>query len=71
MRRFVVGFTVLMVLALPAVASADDHLANTANSQGVGSRGFVNPVAHKPFGNRWRCRPTGNSPRIGESQLRW
>jgi len=50
MGRFGVAFTVLTVLALPAVALADDHLANAANSQGVNNRGFVNPVAHNASG---------------------
>ncbi len=50
MGRFGVAFTVLTVLALPAVALADDHLATAANSQGVNNRGFVNPVAHNASG---------------------
>ena len=65
MRRFVIGFTVLMVLALPAVASADDHLANTANSQGVGSRGFVNPVARNPSGTAGAAAQQGTVPGLG------
>lgn len=69
MRRLVVTITMLAVLALPGVASAHDHLANAANSQGVDNRGFVNPVAHNPSGQSGAASMPGTVPGLGSPNL--
>ncbi len=50
MRKLIIIFVALAILALPAGALADDHLFNAAHSNGVDARGFGNPVAGNPSG---------------------
>jgi len=65
MRKLIVVFTALTVLALPAVASADDHLFNGATSPGATHRGFTNPVAANPSGVSGAAAQPGTVPGLG------
>ena len=65
MRRFVVVIATVALIAVPLVASADDHLANAANSQGVDARGFRNPVAHNPSGHSGVAAMPATVPGLG------
>lgn len=46
-------------------ASADDHLANGATSEGVDNRGFGNPVGANPSGTSRPAAQPGTVPGLG------
>jgi hypothetical protein len=65
MKRFVVAVATVAMLVVPLTATADDHLANAANSQGVEARGFRIPVAHNPSGQSGAAAMPGTGPGLG------
>lgn len=58
--------TAALVAMVPAVAQADDHLANAATSSGADARGFTNPVAGNPSGTSGPAAQPATVPGLGD-----
>lgn len=69
MKRVVVAFAAVAVLAMPGVALADDHLFNAAHGAGVDERGFANPVAQNPSGTSGGNALPGTVPGLGDPKV--
>jgi len=69
-RLVLVTMVAGLLLALcVAPAAASDHLFNAAHSNGVGARGFVNPVANNPSGMSGAAAAPGTVPGEGDPKM--